>query len=173
VEGADTKLDEQLRAPLHFQSSLDSFKMEVLSSVTNYISEFRYEQGVTPLTAYYAPLTIGATYLVGVYLLQMFMKNRERIPAKTFSLIHNFNMYAISIICFVGISYGVGQTLYVRPQKEGFLFGSTKKKRTKKHGSGGHMAPSYSLQPLLFTLSSRYAYGPFIPHLVPFISTLS
>lgn len=88
--------------------------MEVLSSVTNYISEFRYEQGVTPLTNYYVPFAIGATYLVVVYGLRMFMKNRERIPAKTFSLIHNFNMYAISIICFAGITYGVGRTLFVR-----------------------------------------------------------
>lgn len=89
-------------------------KMETLSAVTNYISEFRYEPGVTPMTAYWVPLVIGASYLAGVYLLQMFMKNRERIPAKTFSLFHNFNMYAISIVCFLGISYGVAQTLYVR-----------------------------------------------------------
>lgn len=88
--------------------------MEVISSVTNYISEFRYEPGVTPGTSYYVPLTIGVVYLIGVYLLRSVMEKRERIPAKTVSLIHNFNMYAISIVCFVGISYGIGKTLYVR-----------------------------------------------------------
>jgi hypothetical protein len=91
--------------------------METLSAVTNYISEFRYEQGVTWGTSYYVPLTIGVVYLVGVYLLRMVMEKRERIPAKTISLIHNFNMYAISIICFAGIAYGVGKTLFVRREK--------------------------------------------------------
>lgn len=94
---------------------LNRSTMEVLSSVVNYISEFRYEPGVTPMTSYYVPLTIGACYLAFVYLLKAFMENRERIPAKKFSLVHNFNMYALSIICFAGIAYGVLQTLYVRP----------------------------------------------------------
>lgn len=67
------------------------------------------------MTSYYVPLTIGACYLAFVYLLKAFMENRERVPAKKFSLVHNFNMYAISIVCFVGIAYGVAQTLYVRP----------------------------------------------------------
>lgn len=88
--------------------------MEVLSAVTNYISEFEYEHGVTPFSNYTVPLTIGACYLVGVYLLRAFMENRERIPAKGVSLVHNFNMYAISIICFTGITYGVLKTLWVR-----------------------------------------------------------
>lgn len=99
------------------QSPLGHADMETINSVVNYISEFRFEPGVTPLTSYQTPLAIGAGYLAFVYLLKAVMKNRERIPAKTFSLIHNFNMYAISIVCFTGITYGVLQTLYVRAHK--------------------------------------------------------
>lgn len=120
-----------LEAPV---PSAPTTNMELLSSVTNYISEFRYEPGVTPLTSYWTPLTIGASYLVGVYLLQMFMKNRERIPAKTFSLIHNFNMYAISIICFLGIGYGVAQTLYLNGWAKGveYLFCDSRREYINK-----------------------------------------
>lgn len=86
------------------------------------------------MTAYWVPLVIGASYLAGVYLLQMFMKNRERIPAKTFSLFHNFNMYAISIVCFLGISYGVAQTLYLHGLNKGieYLFCDSRREYINK-----------------------------------------
>lgn len=84
-----------------------------MSSLVEYIQNFEYVPGETPFSNYQTPLTIGAGYLLSVFLLKQFMSSRERIVARIPAIVHNFNMLAISIICFAGIVYGMIDIVYV------------------------------------------------------------
>lgn len=84
-----------------------------MAAIIDYIENFEYVPGETPLTDYQVPLAIGAGYLMSVFILKRFMANREKIEARLLSIVHNFNMLAISVICFFGIGYGIFDILRV------------------------------------------------------------
>ncbi|XP_049848111.1 elongation of fatty acids protein sre1-like [Schistocerca gregaria] len=93
--------------------------MQSLKALNDHISNFEFRGAETFLSAYPYPLAIGCLYLLVVYTLKRFMKDRQRIPVKSISLIHNFNMFAISIICLCGMTKAVVDTLYKHGIRDG------------------------------------------------------
>jgi hypothetical protein len=81
--------------------------MELLTAIYNYPSEFKYVSGETPMTHWMYPVVIGAIYMTTILGLRAIMNmTAKRIEARWFAAVHNWNMFAISLVCFVGISYG-------------------------------------------------------------------
>lgn len=77
------------------------------------ISNFQYSYGSTPFSEYKYPLSIGAGYLSTIYLLNLFMRNKNKVTNKWIAVVHNTNMLVISIVCFLGILYGVFDVFWV------------------------------------------------------------
>lgn len=93
-----------------------SSPMDVLSWMYNAPSEFEYVSGETSMTHWSYPVVIGAIYMVTILGLRAFMnKSTRRIEARIFAAIHNWNMFAISLACFLGITYGTIKLGLVRP----------------------------------------------------------
>lgn len=59
-------------------------------------------------------LGISFLYLTTIYVLHKVMASRQKFEIRLFSLLHNFNMFAISVICTLGLAYGTIRALYVR-----------------------------------------------------------
>lgn len=110
--------------------------METLLALWNYPSQFKYFYGDTFASNYSFPATIGVVYLTlvggGTWLMKL---RKERYEAKTISLIHNFNMFAISVITFLGIFYGAIKTVVDRPSEAyDILFCDAERKSTPEKG---------------------------------------
>jgi len=88
------------------QEILVSFKGG-FSYLVNQVSGFKYQPGVTPFTNSTFPLIVGFVYLLVIWCLKEWMKNRVKFEIRTLALIHNFNMMVISIVCFLGMFSGV------------------------------------------------------------------
>lgn len=89
--------------------------MEVLSMLYNYPSQFEYVSGETPLTHWTYPLVFGALYMTTILGLRWVMNQTERrIEARWFAAVHNFNMWAISLVTFLGMAYGTVKLGLVR-----------------------------------------------------------
>ena len=76
-----------------------AFSMEFWTNYQNYISEFRWEKGVTPLSSGYAPLAACVAYCAILPLLHLFMKNRKPLNVRYFAIIHN------ALLCVFSFSY--------------------------------------------------------------------
>ena len=95
--------------------------MELLTAIYNYPSEFKYVSGETPMTHWMYPVVIGAIYMTTILGLRAIMNmTAKRIEARWFAAVHNWNMFAISLVCFVGISYGAIKLSFVRRGKSPF-----------------------------------------------------
>jgi len=82
--------------------------MDYFNRVVYFIENFQYKDGVTPLTGDLSiQVLVAVIYLVVIYAIYSFMHDREKFTVREFGTFHNFNMLAISLICFVGIIYGV------------------------------------------------------------------
>jgi len=89
--------------------------MELLVQAYNYPSQFEYVSGATPWTHWMYPAVIGAVYMTTILSLRAIMKNASnRIEARLLAAFHNFNMFAISVLCFLGIGYGTVKLAWVR-----------------------------------------------------------
>jgi len=89
--------------------------MELLMQAYNYPSQFEYVSGQTPWTNWTYPAVIGAVYMTTILTLRAIMKNApNRIEARFFAAVHNFNMFALSVVCFFGIGYGTVKLGWVR-----------------------------------------------------------
>jgi hypothetical protein len=92
--------------------------MELLSTIYNYPSQFQYVTGETPMTHWVYPAVIGAVYMTTILGMRAIMnKVSTRIEARWFAAVHNWNMFAISLACFVGITYGTFKLAFVRDEK--------------------------------------------------------
>lgn len=81
----------------------------------NYPSQFEYVSGQTPWTHWTYPTIIGAVYMTTILGLRAIMKNvPNRIEARLLAAVHNFNMFALSVVCFFGIGYGTVKLGWVR-----------------------------------------------------------
>lgn len=78
-------------------------------------SQFVYQSGITPMTHWSYPATLGLVYMTVILTLRWVMsKTTTRIEARWLAAIHNFNMFAISLACFVGMLYGTIKLGWVR-----------------------------------------------------------
>lgn len=88
----------------------------MLSTLYNYPSQFEYVSGETPMTHWMYPAVIGAIYMTTILALRAIMnKVSHRIEARWLAAVHNWNMFAISVLCFFGITYGTFKLAFVRP----------------------------------------------------------
>jgi hypothetical protein len=95
--------------------------METLTWLYNYPSTFKYVQGEAFASNYTFPLTVGAGYLIVVFGLQWIMSKRPRFEARLLSVVHNFLMFAISVVAFIGITWGVVKQYTVRRFEDAFF----------------------------------------------------
>lgn len=86
---------------------MDEIVKQKLVHLWNYPSSFEYIPGVTSFSDWRIPATISTIYLIVIFTLYQIMKNRERMELKYISAVHNFNMFALSVICFIGMTYGI------------------------------------------------------------------
>jgi len=105
--------------------------MALWADWADYAWRFRWEPGVTFLADWNVAIGSSIGYCILVYGMAYFMRNQARFEMKTFSLIHNINMFLISVFCFIGLTYGV----YLSYQAGGIeiLFCDAK---NRQHGVG-------------------------------------
>lgn len=82
------------------------------SNIASYVTNFRFVYGVTPYATWTVSLGISFLYLTTIYVLHKVMASRQKFEIRLFSLLHNFNMFAISVICTLGLAYGTIRALY-------------------------------------------------------------
>ncbi|EGC31030.1 hypothetical protein DICPUDRAFT_40557 [Dictyostelium purpureum] len=85
------------------------------NQLDNYMANFRWESGVTPLSSYVYPFSTSIAYVLIIFGLQRFMKNRKEMNLKAFSIIHNINLIVLSFSMMVGILYSA----YKQAQEQG------------------------------------------------------
>jgi fatty acid elongase 3 len=92
-----------------FCMSTDTFVFirGLVDDPVTFISAFKYESGVTPFTKTWIPVSVSFGYLAVIWCLHQFMKPRQKMELRTLSIIHNFNMFAISLVLFLGQLYGL------------------------------------------------------------------
>jgi len=72
----------------------------------DFINNFEYVPGKTPMSAWYIPVGTAVVYLLLVFGLRDFMKNRDKISSLGYlPLIHNFNSLCISVLSLTGMLY--------------------------------------------------------------------
>lgn len=84
-----------------------------LKPFNDYMNNFEYSSE-TPFTNYRWPFSFSFGYLVVIWLLHKFMANRAPMKVYWAGLIHNFNMFALSLIMLIGLVYGMVRGLWVR-----------------------------------------------------------
>jgi len=70
------------------------------------ISDFKWTHGKTPFSQIQVPLTISIVYLISLFCLQTWMKERKPFVLKYPTFIHNLILTAISLVMFVGTFHG-------------------------------------------------------------------
>lgn len=98
----------------HVRQRVDS----VFTENENYLVSYYYVSIPFPCLRFLSPIR---SVIFGGRFLMSFRK--ERFEARLLSLVHNFNMFAISLICMVGIFYGVFDLIKARCSTP-FVFGS-------------------------------------------------
>ncbi|EGG23549.1 steroid isomerase [Cavenderia fasciculata] len=76
--------------------------MEYITPITQMIDNFTWDSN-TPLSSWVFPASTSVTYLVVVFLLKQFMKNRKPMSLKGVSIIHNFNLILLSFAMMAGV----------------------------------------------------------------------
>jgi len=77
----------------------------LMASTTFDLDSWRWNEGVTPLSHWTVPVFGSSGYLLLIYLIVVFMKNRKPFELKLVSTIHNINMIIISFVMWVGVLY--------------------------------------------------------------------
>jgi fatty acid elongase 3 len=85
--------------------------VDTSESIVDYVTAFRFIPYVTPLAYWELALGVSVLYLIIIYGLREIMRPRPKFEIRLFSLVHNFNMFAISLLCFLGLIYSVLQVL--------------------------------------------------------------
>ncbi|KYQ90138.1 steroid isomerase [Tieghemostelium lacteum] len=68
-----------------------------------YMDNWRWEVGKTPLSEDIYPYSTSVTYLLVIFLLVKFMKNRKPMQLKGFSIVHNLNLILLSGSMLIGV----------------------------------------------------------------------
>ncbi|EFA85327.1 hypothetical protein PPL_02328 [Heterostelium album PN500] len=74
-----------------------------MNSLLVYINNFEWVTGVTPFSSVWTPLIATFAYLVVIFSLQEFMKNRKEIHLHYICLAHNLFLSVLSLVMFLGI----------------------------------------------------------------------
>jgi len=69
-------------------------------------SDFHWVYGKTPFSQLQVPATVTFFYLITIFMLQKWMKDREAWSLKTFSLFHNLFLTLLSCAMVGGVLYG-------------------------------------------------------------------
>jgi len=73
------------------------------------IEDFHWDVGYTPFSHFQIPTVVSVLYLITLYSLQNYMKDKKPLTLKIPSLIHNLFLSILSLMMFVGASYGAYQ----------------------------------------------------------------
>ena len=84
-----------------------------LKPLSDYMNNFEYSND-SPFTHYKWPFSFSFGYLLVIWSLHKFMANRKPMRVYWAGLIHNFNMFALSVIMLIGLVYGLAIGLWVR-----------------------------------------------------------
>eukprot|EP01119_Soliformovum_irregulare_P002591 TRINITY_DN12839_c0_g1_i1.p1 TRINITY_DN12839_c0_g1~~TRINITY_DN12839_c0_g1_i1.p1 ORF type:complete len:307 (-),score=47.61 TRINITY_DN12839_c0_g1_i1:239-1159(-) len=83
------------------------------------IHDFKWEMGRTPFSQPQVPLIIGVLYLLSLYVLQNYMKDKKEMTLRIPSMIHNAFLSLLSLCMFLGAAYGA----YIKYGSQGFWAG--------------------------------------------------
>jgi len=83
------------------------------------ISDFQWIYGKTPFSHIQVPVVATLFYLVSLFLLQAWMKDRKPYVMKGFTFVHNVILTLLSTTMFIGTAYGA----YLKYQSQGFFEG--------------------------------------------------
>jgi len=83
------------------------------------INNFQWTYGKTPFSHIQVPVIVGITYLISLFSLQSYMKERKPFVLKVPTFVHNLMLTSISVVMFLGTAYGA-RTKYL---SQGFWSG--------------------------------------------------
>jgi len=83
------------------------------------IHDFKWVYGETPFSHIQIPVTITFLYLISLFSVQHWMKNRKPFQLKTVTLFHNVFLTTLSLAMFLGAAYGA----LLKYNAEGFWAG--------------------------------------------------
>jgi hypothetical protein len=88
--------------------------MEYVDKFLELQRNFHYVPNKTWLSEWYYPAGIAVAYLVTIFVLRAVMANFNPFRVKALSAFHNLVLLFVSIICFIGMVYGILDQLMVR-----------------------------------------------------------
>jgi hypothetical protein len=88
--------------------------MEYIDKLLVAQRNFEYIPNQTWLSEWYYPVGISVCYLATIFILRGVMSKLNPLNVKLLSALHNLNLLIISIVCFVGMVYGILDQLMVR-----------------------------------------------------------
>ncbi|EGG24799.1 long chain fatty acid elongase [Cavenderia fasciculata] len=77
--------------------------VELISDPINTVNNFKWENDVTPFSTVWAPLFASIAYLVVIFGLQEFMKNRKEIKLHGICVVHNLFLSGLSLVMLLGM----------------------------------------------------------------------
>jgi len=82
-------------------------------------NEFQWNYGKTPFSHIQVPVIVSITYLIALYSLQSYMKERKPYILKIPTFLHNVFLTILSLVMFVGTAYGAS----LKYKSQGFWAG--------------------------------------------------
>jgi len=70
------------------------------------MNEFQWNYGKTPFSQIQVPVIIALTYLISLFSLQSYMKERKPYILKIPTFVHNVCLTILSLVMFIGTTYG-------------------------------------------------------------------
>jgi len=83
------------------------------------MNDFRWNYGKTPFSHFQIPVVIAVSYLISLVVLQSYMKERKPYVLKYPTFFHNVNLTLLSLVMFLGSSYGA----FLKYRSQGFKDG--------------------------------------------------
>jgi len=83
------------------------------------IEDFKWIYGKTPFSHIQVPVILSILYLISLYSLQAYMKDKKPQLMKKFTFVHNTLLTILSTLMFLGTSYGA----FLKYQSQGFFNG--------------------------------------------------
>jgi len=83
------------------------------------VNDFRWNSGQTPFSQLQIPVVIAVSYLISLYVLQGYMKEKKPYVLKYPTFVHNVILTLLSLTMFLGSSYGA----YLKYNAQGFWAG--------------------------------------------------
>eukprot|EP01080_Neovahlkampfia_damariscottae_P009271 gene9271-1358_t len=76
----------------------------------------------TPLTDFTFPFVVSTSYLIVIFSLRHFMKNKDAMVLKTISIIHNAIMTCLSLFLLLGMIFSIFNVYFISNSFEEFQF---------------------------------------------------